>query len=644
MRRIELLLILCALATTPGCKSVINKPKAIGGSSMAIAVDARQRFLVSKQGMDPDDPSFQLQKICLEPSPDVFSVLSSALEGSAKYMDKASLNFSATFAESAATIGLRTETIQLLRDSMYRICELALNGDLDKGTASRLHDSYQRSMVTLAAVAALTDAARPVQIALTSRATITRGALMAELKKQLDEEKKSRAEKQAALDTATGQVNESLPAVCEVKVDTSACSSDPTLCREGAKGEKLCDATIGGDKASQPDKKRARSEAFCSAGSRVGAGPCSDLTGALTDESSAKSGVEEANNKVKAAVTPICEETVDESTCAPGAADCKASSTGKQLCEATIQGEAAGTKKQARAEQYCLEASRKPSGKCTALTSAVSGAASASDGLSTAEAAVASALLAVCEVTVDTSPCGSDPVACVEKTDGTALCEAAIKGGPATDADARRSRVSSFCSAEGRRGTDPCKDFLPLSQAVKDAGESVVNSQKVIDQLEADLDEVQRNSDLSAASQVVQLSPSTARPDRASIERIAQTVDRLVTQVYADKHVESCIRLLDEFTNSHEETTKAEAETVAQLKAVNVEAENTGILVRNFELPRVLTSIERSSADDSKKTSAAKAAKQLDAELARLDALKSLMKMCENVGRSLGPMHGGPAS
>jgi len=59
---------------------------------------------------------------CAEPSPDALSALSASIGGGISD-PKVAANFALAQSESAASIGLRTQSIQLLRDGMYRLCE-----------------------------------------------------------------------------------------------------------------------------------------------------------------------------------------------------------------------------------------------------------------------------------------------------------------------------------------------------------------------------------------------------------------------------------------------------------------------------------------------------------------------------------------
>lgn len=357
MSRIRVVVAACAALSAVACAPTIHKKDKIDTPAQAIAVDAKQRFLVTTARPKPangTDTNAELRKICLEPSPDVFSVISATLAANGKYGAKASAEFKAAMSEAGATIGTRTETIQLLRDAMYRICELAMNGDMDETVAANLHRSYQKSMVTLAAVAALADASRPSQVALTSRATLTPATLMADLAAEIDKQKVTRKTQ-----------------------DTDSQSADKAL----------------------------------------------------------------------------------------------ADSQGK-VCEKKV--------------------------------------ASPDD-------------------------CEKDSSKCADNATGTALCDAKTAG--------RDDRLKKYC--ELNKDADVCKDLTKSATAAADAKAALQRTDDTLAKLQAEFDRIEKNPDLSTATDVVQLAPTVVRQDPATIEKISSVVDHLVTVVYAEPHVESCLDLLN---------------------------------------------------------------------------------------------------
>ena len=287
---------LCLVSISCSCARVnsIYRSQHVKNDTEIVAVDAKQRFLVTTPPAGD-----KLRQICLEPSPDVFSVLSAALEGNAQYKDKAKAEFKAALAEAAATIGVRTETIQLLRDAMYRICELALNGDMKDTQAYALHERYQRSMVTLAAVSALAEATRPTQVALTGRSTITRGGLMADLSKQLEQEKQLKKEKQATADSAAEELGKGADEVCKVTVAEDGCKSGLKECTESDSGKPLCDVEIKDSPNGTDEEKHTRAEQYCKLSKAATTDPCTTLQKKRQEKDAADQAVKYEDDAIK---------------------------------------------------------------------------------------------------------------------------------------------------------------------------------------------------------------------------------------------------------------------------------------------------------------------------------------------------------
>lgn len=135
----QLLLPVIAATALAGCSSTIHKRAVVGGAS-TLSVDAKQRLTFSLQRMTADGTS---TVYCAEPSPDVFSVAAASLAAQVDTPEDAvSAQAAASIQEAAATIGRRSQTIQILRDGYYRLCEAYANGAI--GT-----DEYRAALVEI---------------------------------------------------------------------------------------------------------------------------------------------------------------------------------------------------------------------------------------------------------------------------------------------------------------------------------------------------------------------------------------------------------------------------------------------------------------------------------------------------------------
>jgi hypothetical protein len=188
------------------------------GSSTVIAVDAKQRFLLSSlvsktteatTGNPGTRSSEMYRRFCLEPSPDVFSVLSQAASGSGSFgrtADPGAINAALQAAFSSSETGTtvsRTQTVNMLKEMMYRTCERYLNGQIGELEYPIIAARDQRIMTSILAIEQITGTLqpKPVIIAATGNAATGQQAT-AEVLKSLEAAKKDVDDNKSALATA----------------------------------------------------------------------------------------------------------------------------------------------------------------------------------------------------------------------------------------------------------------------------------------------------------------------------------------------------------------------------------------------------------------------------------------------------------
>ncbi len=111
--------------------------------------DIQKRVVVSSKrgGADPT-------VTCTEPSPDAMSALAAKLGLESTALP---LGLGVGYQETAAYVGMRTESIQLLRDLAYRACEAYKNKAIDELTYGLLMRRYQKYTVVLVALERVAD-------------------------------------------------------------------------------------------------------------------------------------------------------------------------------------------------------------------------------------------------------------------------------------------------------------------------------------------------------------------------------------------------------------------------------------------------------------------------------------------------------
>jgi len=158
------LVVLAALGLS-GCSNSIFRTFNIDNNE-SLSIDAHQRaIVVTHTGGKTRDRTV----VCAEPSPDAMTARAAAMSGSASGSGtapggagpvKAAGNFSYESSEAAASIGLRTQTVQLMRDGLYRACEAYMNGAIDQHQYHLILANLDKSMVTLLGVDAIAGTAR----------------------------------------------------------------------------------------------------------------------------------------------------------------------------------------------------------------------------------------------------------------------------------------------------------------------------------------------------------------------------------------------------------------------------------------------------------------------------------------------------
>lgn len=213
------------LAGTAACTAnhhAVFRQTTLGGSDdRIITVDAKQRsILVAGGGSDSD------RRFCAEPSPDVFSVVAQALSAGGSFGQgadpasvEAALNAAFSSSEQGSSIP-RTQTINMLRELMYRTCERYLSGGYDALELSVQAIRDQRLMVSILAIEQLTGAVTPRPVLIGASGNASAGA-SSEAIVRLDEARKARdraAATYTSASTAYDEVNGE-PKVCDAIKD-----------------------------------------------------------------------------------------------------------------------------------------------------------------------------------------------------------------------------------------------------------------------------------------------------------------------------------------------------------------------------------------------------------------------------------------
>ena len=208
---------LCILAgcTATDHTSFRHQPLSNSNSSLT-AVDAKQRVIIAAREIDTTTTTKsggssnvttlveQRFKFCAEPSPDVFSVVAQALSAGGTFGQtadpkaiEAALSMAFSSSEQGSTIP-RTQTINMLRELMYRTCERWLNGELGDTEMPIQAARDQRLMVSILAIEQLTGAVTPKPVVIGSSAKSGAGGSGADATVRIDDAYKALGSKTAA--------------------------------------------------------------------------------------------------------------------------------------------------------------------------------------------------------------------------------------------------------------------------------------------------------------------------------------------------------------------------------------------------------------------------------------------------------------
>lgn len=179
------------------------------------------------------------RRFCSEPSPDVYAVIAQALSAGGSFGQtadpaslEAALNLAFGSSEQGASIP-RTQTVNMLRELMFRTCERYLSGGYDDMELSVQAVRDQRLMVSVLAIEQLTGAVTPRSVVIGATASGSAGAT-GEAIVRLDDARKARDK-----------------AVADYRSAQSA--------YDAANGEaKVCDAIAGKPEASLSDEQKAK--------------------------------------------------------------------------------------------------------------------------------------------------------------------------------------------------------------------------------------------------------------------------------------------------------------------------------------------------------------------------------------------------
>ena len=164
----------------------------------AIHLDAQQRLVLATA-----------RGYCAEPSPDAMASYAAALGFDLDIFGENPAALTQALKSDAASIGLRTQSITLMRDILYRMCEASNNGRLNDTEVAAFLRRSQDLIAVVLAIEQLTGAVAANQVILTPSAKAGTSANLVlhhqsldQMEKDVKEKEKEVADAQSKLDTA----------------------------------------------------------------------------------------------------------------------------------------------------------------------------------------------------------------------------------------------------------------------------------------------------------------------------------------------------------------------------------------------------------------------------------------------------------
>lgn len=172
--------------------STVSRTTLLPGQEVAIHLDSPQRLVYrNSKGY-----------ICAEPTPDALQSYANAMGGGLTGPARNSASVTNAFAANAASVGLHTQSITLMRDILYRICEHSHNESLSQIEVMQLLERAQDLTLGVLAIEQLTGVVAARQALLLDSSAASAASAINNTQAQLDIAKRNENIKKAELDAA----------------------------------------------------------------------------------------------------------------------------------------------------------------------------------------------------------------------------------------------------------------------------------------------------------------------------------------------------------------------------------------------------------------------------------------------------------
>jgi hypothetical protein len=147
LKGVVLLFVISSLAGCSHFTSPARAKKLGSGDSYWMDYDAYRRGTLVLNRSDQDGNSRIVS--CSEPAPDAAMELVNKFEGQLKAKDVELAKGKVELTSNAVDLAKRTQMINFLRESLYRLCELSMNTDLSADQMKNMYEGVSKAAVEL---------------------------------------------------------------------------------------------------------------------------------------------------------------------------------------------------------------------------------------------------------------------------------------------------------------------------------------------------------------------------------------------------------------------------------------------------------------------------------------------------------------
>ncbi|MEW6267252.1 MAG: hypothetical protein AB1641_29615 [Thermodesulfobacteriota bacterium] len=184
MRLLKLTLMFVIVILLAGCANFNSIFREINvNEGKGALVDIKQRAVIVTQ---KNDGTKSKTIVCAEPSPEALSAYASQIAAEAKLPESVAVQLALAAQESSSFTGLRTQSIQLLRDLQYRLCEAYSNGAIDEVQYGILLRRSQKYMVAILAIEQLTGTLRSPAVTVNTEGQAVTARSISEIRTEIE--------------------------------------------------------------------------------------------------------------------------------------------------------------------------------------------------------------------------------------------------------------------------------------------------------------------------------------------------------------------------------------------------------------------------------------------------------------------------